>query len=157
MNKIVSMEELVPLMKEQIENNGDVTFTPKGNSMLPLLRNNKDTVTLRKAQFPLKKYELPLYVRDNGKYVLHRVIEIENDGYVMRGDNQFLNETGIKDNQIIGVVHSFTRKNKQIDCDSVIYKLYCKIWVNTVEIRKYLRILRRLAGKIKRKVLRIFI
>lgn len=156
MNKIVSMEDLIPLMKEQIKNNGEVTFTPKGNSMLPLLRNNKDTVTLCKAEFPLKKYDVPLYVRENGKYVLHRVVAIENDSYVMRGDNQFINEPGIREEQIIGIIHSFTRKNKRYDCNSIAYRLYCKIWVNTVGMRKCLKIMRRLAGRIKRKVLRIF-
>lgn len=156
MNKIVSMDDIIPLMKEQINNNGEVAFTPKGNSMLPMLRSNKDIVTLCKAQFPLKKYDLPLYVRGNGKYVLHRVIGVEKDSYVMRGDNQFLNEPDIREEQIIGVVHSFTRKNKRYNCDSRTYMLYCRIWVNTVEIRKVLRIMRRIAGKIKRKVLRMF-
>lgn len=156
MNKIVSMDDIVPLMKEQIESNGEVTFTPKGNSMLPMLRNNKDTVTLCRAEFPLKKYDLPLYMRDNGQYVLHRIVAVEQGGYVMRGDNQFLNEPGIRENQIIGIVRSFTRKNKKYECSQLKYALYCKVWVNTATIRKYLRTLRKIAGKIKRKVLRTF-
>lgn len=156
MNKIVSMEDIVPLMKEQIINNGEVTFTPKGNSMLPMLRNGKDIVTLGKPQFPLKKYDLPLYEREGGKYILHRVVDVNNDTYVMRGDNQFINEPGIKEEQIIGVVKNFTINNKKYSCDSRVYMLYCKVWVNTVRIRRILRIMRRYAGKIKRKILRIF-
>ena len=42
MNKVVSIEDIVPLIKEQLNYNGTVRFTPKGNSMLPTLRNNKD-------------------------------------------------------------------------------------------------------------------
>ena len=132
MNKIVSMDDIVPLMKEQIESNGQVTFTPKGNSMLPMLRNNKDTVTLCKAELPLEKYDLPLYMRDDGHYVLHSVVAVEQYGYVMRGDNQFLNEHGIRDSQIIGIVHSFTRKNKQYECSQLRYVLYCRFWVKKI-------------------------
>lgn len=156
MNRIVSMEDIIPLIKEQIENDGEVTFTPKGNSMLPMLRNNKDTVTLRKPEFPLKKYDLPLYVRDNGRYVLHRVVDVEKNGYVMRGDNQFIDEHGIENSQIIGVVDSFTRKGKKYIVTSKKHVFYCRLWVNTVAVRKYIRMMRRIAGKIKRKVLRIF-
>lgn len=156
MNKTVSMDDIAPIICEQMQNNGEVIFTPKGNSMLPMLRNNKDTVTLCKAEFPLKKYDLPLYIRNNGRYVLHRVVAVKKDGYVMRGDNQFFNESGIKDEQIIGIVCRFTRKNKSYDCNSKKYMLYCRIWTYTVKIRKYLRILRIAAGKIKQKILRIF-
>ncbi|MFQ9516151.1 MAG: hypothetical protein ACLRZ9_10015 [Eubacterium sp.] len=156
MNKVVSMEELVPLIKEQIDNNGEVTFTPKGTSMLPMLRHNKDTVTLGKAESPLKKYQVVFYLRKNGQYVLHRVVKIEKNGYVMRGDNQFFDEPGIEENQIIGVVQGFTRKGREYSCEDFLYLLYCKVWVNTVTIRKWFRRGRRIAGRVKRKILRIF-
>ena len=46
MNKLVSIEEIVPIMKEQMAEGGKVSFTPKGNSMLPLFRSDRDVVTL---------------------------------------------------------------------------------------------------------------
>lgn len=156
MNKVVSLEELVPLIKEKIESNGEVTFTPKGISMLPMLRDNQDTVTLGKAEFPLKKYDIAFYSRDNGQYVLHRVIKTKEDSYVMRGDNQLFNEYGIRQNQIIGVVKTFTRKGKLYNYDDKKYILYYKVWCNTVWIRRLLIIGRRIAGKIKRRILRVF-
>lgn len=63
----MSIEDIVPLIKEQLNYNGTVRFTPKGNSMLPTLRNNKDSVTLKSPLFPLKKYDIAFYVRDNGR------------------------------------------------------------------------------------------
>lgn len=156
MSKIISMDDIIPLLKEQLEHSGEVVFTPKGVSMLPMLRNNKDTVTLCGARFPLKKYQVALYLRDGGQYVLHRVVGIAEDGYIMRGDNQFIDETGIREDQIIAIVDRFNRKGREYTCSSKLYILYYKIWVNTVEIRKWLRRSRRIAGKIKRKILRIF-
>lgn len=156
MNKVVSMEELVPLMEEKINNNGEVVFTPKGISMLPMLRNGRDVVTLGKAEFPIKKYQVAFYKRDNGQYVLHRIVKLESGSYVMRGDNQFSNESGIREDQVIGVVKAFTRKGISYSCDNKKYILYYKIWCNTVGIRKCLKVARWFAGKAKRKILRIF-
>lgn len=154
MNKIVSIEDIVPLMKEQIEKNCCVKFTPKGNSMLPTLRNNKDIVTLERPVFPLKKYQIAFYLRDSGQYVLHRVIKVEKDGtYVMRGDNQFFNEEGLRNDQIIGVVKNFTRKGKEYTGQEVTYRIYCVLWNKAVKFRKILRKFRIFAGKIKRKIL----
>lgn len=153
MNKIVSMDEIISLIKEQIENNGEVSFTPKGNSMLPLFRNNRDTVVIGKATKRLEKYQIALYVRKSGQYVLHRVIKVNADSYVMRGDNQFVNEFGIRHDQIIGAVNSFTRNGKKYRTDNKIYKVYCILWVGTVKMRKCLWICRKNAGKIKRKIL----
>ena len=156
MSKIISMDDIIPLMKEQLEHNGEVTFTPKGVSMLPMLRSNRDTVTLCRVRFPLKKYQVALYLRDNGQYVLHRIVGIEHDRYIMRGDNQFIDEPGIREDQIIAIVDRFNRKGREYTCSSKLYILYYKIWVNTVGIRKGLRRARRIAGKLKRKILRIF-
>lgn len=157
MKKVVSIDDIVPLMKEQINREGYVKFTPKGNSMLPTLRNNKDSVTLGKPNFPLKKYDIAFYLRDNGQYVLHRVVKKEkNDTYVMRGDNQFRDEKGLREEQIIGVVKNFTRKGKEYTQDEISYKIYCVVWCKTVKVRKVLRKLRRIAGKIKRKLLGIY-
>lgn len=115
MNKVVSIEDIVPLIKEQLNHNGTVRFTPKGNSMLPTLRNNKDSVTLKSPLFPLKKYDIAFYVRDNGQYVLHRIVDIPKDGtYTMRGDNQFVNEKVSLRNRLLELWNTFQEKVRNI-------------------------------------------
>lgn len=153
MNKIVTMDDIIPIMREQIESGGKVSFTPKGNSMLPMLRNNMDSVTIAKAQLPLKKYELPLYIRENGKYILHRVVAVRDGSYTMCGDNQFIREHGVCDEQIVGVVTEFTRKGKTKKVTSCGYKFYCIFWSKTFFIRKCYRRIRRVLGRIKGKIL----
>ena len=155
MNKIIAIEEIVPIMREQLANNGKVRFTPKGNSMLPLLRSNMDVVTMAKPQFPLPKYSIALYQRKNGQYVLHRVIGRKGNEYTMRGDNQLINEYGITEEQIIANVTSFERNGKTYKITDKSYRLYCLLWVNSAGVRKIYKRSRRIAGKIKRKILRI--
>ena len=153
LNKQVAIEEVMPLIEEQLKHRGQIVFTPRGNSMLPIIRNNKDTVTLKKPVLPLKKYDIAFYRRDSGQYVLHRVVKVRERSYVMRGDNQLINEEGIEDRQIVGVLKSFTRKGRQYNLNDIGYVLYCRIWINLIGIRKVCRIARRAAGKIKRKIL----
>lgn len=153
MNKVVSMEEMIPLIKNQLEAGGKATFTPKGKSMLPMLRDGMDTVTIARAKFPLKKYDLPLYQRKDGSYVLHRVVDLSQGKYVMRGDGQFVKEYGIEESQIIGVVVAFTRKGKKHSCQGLGYRIYVKVWVATVGLRKIKKKGRRILGRIKRKIL----
>ncbi|MCR5837545.1 MAG: S24/S26 family peptidase [Lachnospiraceae bacterium] len=156
MNKTISMQEMGTIIKEQLAEGGQVRFTPKGNSMLPMLRNNLDTVTLKRSEGRLKKYDLPLYQRKDNSYVLHRVVKVCNDGtYMMRGDNQLYTERGITDEQIVGVVASFTRKDKEYTDSSISYRLYSFAWVNTNSVRRLLKRTRRFLGRVKRKIKRI--
>jgi hypothetical protein len=154
LNKLVSIDEIAPIMKEQMEHGGKVVFTPKGNSMRPLFRSNKDMVTLTKPHFPLKKYSIIFYQRQNGQYVLHRLVGRHGQYYVMRGDNQYVNECNIAQEQIIAVVSAFQRNGKSYNMTEKAYKLYSLLWTNTMYIRMCYKILRRTAGKIKRKILR---
>ncbi|MBO5726751.1 MAG: S24/S26 family peptidase, partial [Clostridia bacterium] len=88
MPSLVRLEELLPVLETVLQEGGEITFTPRGNSMRPMLKGGVDVITLKRFNRPLKKYALPLYRRENGQFVLHRVVGKNKDGYVMRGDNQ---------------------------------------------------------------------
>ncbi len=151
----LSLEEMMPLIKEKIAAGGEVTFTVTGNSMLPMLHDRVDTVTLVPPVFPLKKHDLPFYCRQDGKYILHRLVRIKDGNYIIRGDNCNYTELGITDADIIGTVKSFTRKGKTYSVDGRLYHLYCALWTNEVcfFFRKRLIIeLRAAGGKAKRKL-----
>lgn len=154
MNRVVSMDEIVPIIKEQLKTDGEVRFTPKGISMMPLLRSGVDVVTLGKVTFPLKKYDIALYQRDTGEYVLHRVIKVKDGTYTMRGDNQALAEPGIREDQIIGVVTKFTHQGKTYTPDNFNYKVYERMRVYGAKPHMSYLKMRRYLGKIKRKVLK---
>ena len=122
-----SMDSLMPLIRESLEAGKTVRFSPMGISMLPMLRQGIDTVTLSPIRGDLKKYDIPLYQRDNGAYILHRIISV-GDTCVCMGDNQFAPEMGVRRDQMIAVVSSFTRGSREISVTSVIYRLYCRFW-----------------------------
>ena len=53
----IRMEELMPLIREQLAANKCVKFSPKGTSMLPMLRQGIDHVVLSPLPHKLQKYE----------------------------------------------------------------------------------------------------
>lgn len=140
MNKEVALDDVIDIMIEKLNSGGAVTFTPNGTSMEPMLRDGKDVVVLRKPKGRLQLFDLPLYRRDDGNYVLHRVVGFRRDGsYMMCGDNQFKKEKGIRDDQIIGVVTAFYRKGKPYTMGSLRYRTYVEFWCNTRLFRRTYR------------------
>ena len=72
-------------MEEILLEKNKLINAPVGVSMLPLLRPNRDVVILENNLKP-EIYDVVLYKRDNGKYILHRIIDVDSNGYVMCGD-----------------------------------------------------------------------
>ena len=139
--------------EEEIRNSGKLIYTTVGVSMRPLIKQGRDLLIVTKPQGRLKKYDIPLYKRKNGQYVLHRVVKVKDDGYVILGDNCIKWENDIKDDQIIGVLTSLVRKGKEVDFNSFGYRFYSRAWYLLYPVRVIFMSARRLAGKIKRKLI----
>ena len=147
----VHMDDLMPLITENLAAGKSIRFSPRGISMLPMLAQGRDTVTLSAPEGALRKYDIPLYRRDNGAYVLHRVVAV-GETYTCIGDNQFALEKGIRPDQIIGVVTAFSRKGKEYAVTHRGYRLYCVLWHWTREPRLFYIRVRRKLGRIKRRL-----
>lgn len=136
MDKFVRLSEVYDVMVEMLESGGTVNFNPNGTSMLPTIMNHGDRVVIKKPNRRLKKYELPLYIRKNGDFVLHRVVRVYENSYGMCGDNQWNIEKGVTDDQIVGVVTKIYRKGKEIDVEkSRLYNIYVILWVGIMPVR----------------------
>ena len=139
------------VMEELLKRDGVLVYKTRGVSMRPLFKENRDLVTVRVFDGRLKKYDVPLYRRGDKRYVLHRIIEVRDNDYVIRGDNTFAKEY-VSDNAIIGVLTEFKRKGKDCSVDSRGYRFYARFWNFIYPVRFVLHKLRRLGGKIKRKI-----
>lgn len=147
-SKQVRLEQLLPLIQEQLSAGKSVSFSPNGTSMLPMLHQGRDTVVLSPVPDRLQKYDLPLYRRDSGQFVLHRVIAV-GDTYTCMGDNQFDPEPNLRHNQMIAVVTAFTHHGKQYAVTDGRYRLYCRFWHHSRPLRRFWR---RGIGFLKRRL-----
>lgn len=132
------LETLMPLIRETLAAGQSVQFSPMGTSMLPMLRQGVDKVVLSAVPEKLRKYDLPLYQRTNGQYVLHRIVGAKQT-YTCMGDNQFAPERGLSHQQMIAVVTAFYRGDKMYKTDSVSYRLYCRFWHYSRPLRRLWR------------------
>lgn len=148
-SKEAQMSEMIDIIIEKLNMGGTVTFTPHGESMLPMLRDGEDIVVLEKPKGRLHLFDVPLYRRDDGSFVLHRVIDFCRDGsYVMCGDHQLRKERGIRDDNIIGVLTAFYRKGKPYSVSSLRYRAYVNFWYYTRPFRGAYRLGKRGAVKV---------
>lgn len=104
--------------EQVIAEQGKLIYTNVGDSMYPLILP-RDLLVIEAVKKPLKQYDIPLYKRDSGQYVLHRIVDIRDDGYVMRGDNRIDLEYGVEDRQILGVLTHIIRDGKTLTLDEV--------------------------------------
>ena len=114
-------------LRSEIDKHGTIVYKVSGTSMLPLLKQETDLVVICKISAPLKPRDIVLYQRDNGTFVLHRVIKVHGDSYTMRGDNCSQLEHGIRRGQILGKLTQIVRDGKSIDLASRSYEAYARI------------------------------
>ena len=105
---------------------GTLVYKIRGVSMKPMLRQNRDLIIVQIPSSRLKKYDVALYKRDEA-YVLHRVIEVADDYYLIRGDNTYGIEI-VPDEAVIGVLTGFQRDGKEYDVMDRTYRFYVHFW-----------------------------
>ena len=124
--------------EEQLSKNGKLIYTNKGDSMMPLIKQDRDLLIIKPVHGRLKKYDVPLYKRDSGQYVLHRILKVRKHDYVICGDNRWVKEYGIRDRHIIGVLTAVVRNGKEISVNNWRYKVYVHLWCDLFPIRAFI-------------------
>ena len=120
--------------EEVIKERGELIYTNVGDSMYPLIRP-RDLLVIQTPTFPMKRYDIPLYKRDNGQYVLHRIIKVRRHDYLLCGDNREWAEDGITDRHIIGVLTAIIRNGERIPIDPSRTSVHMRIHCNQVVMR----------------------
>ena len=121
--------------EEILARDGQLVYTNVGDSMLPLIRQGRDLLVIKPKVGRLMKYDIPLYKRDSGRYVLHRVLKVRPDDYVICGDNRWSREYGITDRHIVGVLTALIRNGKEIPMTDWRLRLYAHLWCDLFPLR----------------------
>lgn len=154
----IPLKELSPLMLECLAQGQEVLITVTGNSMSPFLRHKRDQVVLTACDpTALSVGEVPFIRRDNGQYVLHRIVE-RDDGvirtrygshriqpsaggelrYTLLGDAQWIEEPDVRPDQILARATAFIRMGRRWECDSAAYRRNRLWWHRFLPWRKAL-------------------
>lgn len=140
-------------IEQEIKENGRCLIQTVGVSMEPLLHNRYSSVLLEAIQQPLKLYDVVLFQRPaDGDYVLHRIVKVREQDYLICGDNCLQKEM-VKPEQIIGVMTGYFNGDDFVDCaTNAKYKGY----VQSLPYRYWYRRCKAFPGRVIRKLKRGF-
>ena len=133
-------------IEETLKKYGVYSAVPMGDSMRPLFKGGRDNVIIKPITAPLKKGDVPLYKKDDGKYVLHRIVRIKNGFYYVRGDNRAFSYK-ITDKNLVGILTGYYKKGKYVDVNSFGYKFYVGFWRFSFPVRFVVLAIKRLFKK----------
>lgn len=146
---------MMSTFEDILEKDGRLIYTNVGTSMMPLLRQRRDLMVIeKKGPERLHWLDVPLFKRDNGQYVLHRVMWVRKNDYVICGDNQWYLERGITDKHILGVLVQVDRDGKTLDMRSPKMRAYGLFQWLIYPLRACLLIGRAAPGAIRRRIRR---
>ena len=115
-----------------------VAIPVTGGSMVPFLHSG-DMAYLDLPNSPLKKGDIVLYTRENGRYILHRIKKVNKDGsFIMVGDAQVELELLPRRELIHARVTSARHLGKLIRPGQFRWWFYQHIWLNVVPLRHFL-------------------
>ena len=120
--------------EDLLARDGYLVYRTRGTSMEPMLRQDRDLITAKVPTGRLKKYDVALYKRGSA-YVLHRVVDVKPDHYLIRGDNTYAIER-VPDGAVIGVLSEFLRKGKNHDVNERGYRAYVRVWNAIYPLRR---------------------
>lgn len=137
----VSLDNIYSIMEEMLEKGKEVTFTTNGDSMRPLLLSG-ESVTLKRFD-RYKKGDVVLFKKEDGSFVLHRIIKIKGDTVSTQGDALIGKDEPFDKSKIIGKAVAFLKKDKALSVSDFSYFIYKTVYMS--DFGRYLR-------KIKRKL-----
>ena len=136
--------------EELLNEQGYFVYTNVGTSMMPLLREQRDLIEIRRKERPVKKYDVALY-RSGDKYILHRCVKVLPDGrYIFAGDNNDYKEYDVTDDMILGIMASVLRNGKRIMVDTLSFRIYSHLCVSLFPIKVFFRKASRLFRRLRR-------
>lgn len=123
---------------EEIKKSGRIIYTNVGDSMMPYIKQGRDVLVISEVNGRLNKYDVPLYKRDSGQYVLHRILKVRENDYVICGDNRWNKEYGITDRHIIGILTGVIRDGQEIPVTNRKYRIYVHLWCDLFPVRAFI-------------------
>ena len=138
--------------EEILEKDGVLVYTCKGYSMWPLLRQYTDVLVIHKPGRELKKYDIVLFKSGN-KYLLHRIVDIDETGIVTAGDHNSFKDSRIRKESVLGILTTIVRDGKEIDIDDPKLRAYGHLVADLFPLKAAVLKTRAFAGKVKRKII----
>lgn len=136
--KLFANALLLPEIVKMLNEGHSVTLILRGFSMRPFLENGRDKAMLIKAN-NTKVGDAVLAEISPKHFVLHRIIKIEGNNVILRGDGNLGTERCHLEDIKASVVGFYRKGRKKMDrTDGKKWRIYSAIWTHLYPIRRYL-------------------
>jgi hypothetical protein len=127
--KRIESEVLFPAICDLLKSNQTVRMTVTGDSMMPFLREDNDSVELSPISFKdLHFGQIVLIRRTSGQYILHRVIFKKKTCFYMAGDAQLWIEGPLLPEQLVAAVNKIWRGSSPVSQNNLLYRILIFLW-----------------------------
>ena len=105
----------------------------KGYSMLPMLGYGDDIIIVRRVDTEESSVgRIAMFRGMRGQIIVHRVLSVENERVVLRGDGNIIQTEECQRGEIIGVVDKVRRESgKVVDCTTSKWRRRERLWLST--------------------------
>ena len=122
-----------------------------GNSMWPLIRSCRDTVTIVALQRPARVGDVVLFESPDGRrYVLHRVWKVHKGRLCTFGDGCSAPDGWIPEENALGLAITVQRGRHLIELNEGVWLLWAKVWTGIFPVRRCIFALRLFFGRLGR-------
>ena len=115
----------------------DVTLCVRGVSMRPFLEDRRDKIVLTRPGV-VKEGDAVLAEINDGKYVFHRVVDIENRQVTLKGDGNVYGTEHCDVENIVASAKLFIRKGRSYSPDGWAWRCYSVLWPKCAMMRRVL-------------------
>ena len=132
-----------------------ITLHTTSGSMLPMIRINKDTVTVIPCELKDVQTGDIVLIRKpdtSAGVILHRLYRIKKDTLITLGDNMRQPDKEENAEMLLGRPVSITGPRRNIDCESRRQRILGKIIVHTYCLRPIIFLVRRIVRKLDRVI-----
>ena len=129
MNKVnVSLDDLLPVIKEGLDNNQVVEIKVSGNSMYPFFKHQKTAIGLQRFNGTLTKNHI-YFFEYNDKHILHRYLKTKDKTHYFKGDRLQQYEYPKKEQILAEVV--YIKKNGKEQIPYTLFQTF-KLYLSTI-------------------------
>lgn len=114
-------------VSKMLDEGHNVTFMAKGNSMLPFIVGEKDSVEIGKRP-EYKPGDIVLSKTDRKIWVLHRYLSSDGETVTLKGDGNLVGTEKCAVGDIVGAVDRIIKPGRVVDCSSAVFKKESAAW-----------------------------
>lgn len=133
---VMANQTLVAEISKLVNEGTQVTFVPKGSSMLPFIRGGRDSVALIKDD-NISPLDIVL-AKIGNTFVIHRIVAIDGDRITLMGDGNISGKEHCFRKDILAKVVKIIKDDRQIDCTGENHRRKALLWQKLLPVRRYL-------------------